>query len=55
MLSVVLLLYDMIVLLSDINECKEDGGICQHNCTNTIGNYELYNYMIMICFIPRYQ
>lgn len=25
---------------ADINECMDDPGICQHNCTNTVGSYE---------------
>ena len=24
---------------TDINECADSNGICQHNCTNTIGSY----------------
>ncbi|XP_053381262.1 hemicentin-1-like isoform X2 [Mercenaria mercenaria] len=24
----------------DINECEDDPGICQHNCTNTVGSYK---------------
>lgn len=32
------------VCVSDINECEDDPGICQYNCTNTVGGYQ--------CFCP---
>ena len=44
----------VIVFLSDINECKEERGICQHNCTNNIGSYrhnDQYHYMLMIVLL----
>ena len=27
---------------SDIDECADSNGGCQHNCTNTIGSYHCY-------------
>ena len=30
---------DNLFLFLDIDECKDDPGICQHNCTNTVGSF----------------
>ena len=29
----------VIVIPSDINECKQGSDRCDHNCTNTVGSY----------------
>ncbi|KAJ8300025.1 hypothetical protein KUTeg_021544 [Tegillarca granosa] len=29
----------MLCVFTDIDECEEDVGICQHNCTNTVGSF----------------
>ena len=35
-----IVLIDCLGSLPDINECEEDRGICQHNCTNNVGSYQ---------------